>query len=73
MMGNNMQTLYRFKPETYEGDLAFYFGEYKGHVFVIDHVMPEDETGLHVWVHCVDDPTVGLRGYVHRTDLEEVV
>lgn len=61
---------YKFKERVYSHPYAPYYDEYKGHVFIIDHASPEDSTGGHVWLICVDDSSIKVQGYVHLDDLE---
>lgn len=61
--------IFRFRDYVYEPPYAPYYDNYKGHVFRIDHFHPEDENKGHVWLTCVDDPTVNVAGYVHMADL----
>lgn len=67
-----MKQVYKFKDEVYDPPYAPYYDQYKGHVFVIDHVSAEDETGEHVWLSCVDDCGLVVNGYVHLYNLETV-
>lgn len=67
---------YMFHDRLYEKPYAPYYDAYKGQVFVIDHVHP-DETLLnhqcaHVWVKCITDETIKVSGYVHVCDLVEI-
>ena len=63
---------YIFHNRVYNKPFAPYYDAYKEHIFSIDHVMKEDTTGEHVWVVCIDDPSIKVNGYVHRKDLVEV-
>jgi hypothetical protein len=59
-----------FRSYVFEGEYAPYYEAYKGHKFKVDHVMAEDDTGTHVALKCLDDPTVIVDGYVHAFDLK---
>ena len=60
-----------FKAHVYAPPFAPYYDAYKGHVFVIDHRHPEPEATDHVWLECIDDPSVKVQGYVELDDLAE--
>lgn len=62
--------MFRFKDFVYERPYTPYYDKYKGHVFAIDHFMPEDELLQHVWLRCVTDETVKVMGYVELFQLE---
>jgi len=68
-MTPTMTDKYIFCDRMYEGSFAPYYSKYKGHVFVITHTHPEDESGNHVWLNCISDPSVVVDGYVHVYDL----
>jgi hypothetical protein len=63
--------IFQFRDHVYEAPYAPYYEKYKGHIFRIDHFYPEDKKG-HVWLTCVDDPSVTIDGYVHMVDLEYI-
>jgi len=63
---------YRFRDIVYAPPYAPYYDQYRGHVFVIDHYMAEDESQQHVWLTCVSDPGILVKGYVELYQLETV-
>lgn len=63
---------YRFRDFVYEKPYAPYYNSYRGHEFTIDHYSAEDETQQHVWLTCVTDPSILVRGYVELHQLEPV-
>ena len=63
---------YRFRDFVYEKPYAPYYDSYRGHEFTIDHYSAEDETQQHVWLTCVTDPSILVRGYVELHQLEPV-
>jgi len=64
--------LYRFLDKVYQKPYSPDYAPYKGHTFRIDHFHHEDETNQHVWLICVDNEKIIVKGYVHLDDLEEV-
>lgn len=63
---------YKFKDFVYEKPYAPYYDSYQGHEFVIDHYSEEDESQQHVWLSCVSDPSLLVKGYVELYQLEPV-
>lgn len=70
---------YKFYDGMFGENSPYYpfYEEYDGHTFVIDHVMVDPEDGElvedHVWITCVDDPTLIVKGYIHFGDLVEII
>lgn len=64
--------IYKFKDIVYEEPYSPYFDDYKNQTFIIDHYMQEDETNQHVWLICIDDKSVKVKGYVELYMLEEI-
>lgn len=64
--------LYRFLDKMYKEPYAPHYEMYKGHTFRIDHYHNEDETNQHVWLVCIDDESIIVKGYVHIGDLEQI-
>jgi hypothetical protein len=58
-----------FHDRVYDMPFKPYYDAYKGHMFTIDHEHHEDDTGEHVWVTCVTQPSLKVNGYVDRMDL----
>jgi len=65
-------TIFIYKEYVYKEPYSPYYEEYKNHKFVIDHFMENDELQEHVWLSCVDDINLKLKGYVHYSDLQEI-
>lgn len=63
---------YRFCEKVYSAPYAPYYDSYRDHVFVIDHYSEEDESRQHVWLTCVSDPDIVVKGYVELDQLETV-
>ena len=63
---------YRFRDFVYEKPYAPYYDSYCGNEFAIDHYSAEDETQQHVWLTCVTDPSILVRGHVELHQLEPV-
>ena len=63
---------YRFRDFVYEKPYSPYYDSYRRHEFTIDHYSAEDETQQHVWLTCVTDPSILVRGYVELHQLEPV-
>jgi hypothetical protein len=61
---------YRFKDFVYKKPYAPYYDHYQGHTFVIDHYSEEDQSQQHVWLTCVSDPSILVRGYVELNQLK---
>lgn len=61
-----------FEDVMFQKPFAPYYDKYKGEIFVIDHFMPEDECGDHVWVFCVSNSSIKIDRYVHFDDLKKV-
>ena len=61
---------YRFKAKVYKPPFAPFYDAYKGHIFTVDHRHMEDHD--HIWLMCIDDPSVLVDGYVEMCDLEQV-
>ena len=55
---------FQFASKVFLPPFMPYFDKYMGHIFIIDHVHPEDPS--HVWMKCVDDPSIEVDGYVER-------
>lgn len=64
-----MPKKYQFKKRVFAPPFAPYYDNYRGHQFVIDHAHPDAEAVGHVWLTCVDDPSVKVDGYVEMEDL----
>lgn len=67
----------RFLDHVYEGIYSPYYDNYRGHTFILEHFMIDDEDESHIlydhaWLLCEDDSTVIVNGYVHIHDLELV-
>jgi len=66
-------TTFKFKDFVYSTPYAPYYDHYRGHTFQIDHFSTEDEQRQHVWLTCLSDPSIMVRGYVELYQLEEVL
>lgn len=66
------EPVYRFQEKVYQKPFAPFYDAYKGHIFVVDQVHPEDPTGDHVSLACLDDQSVKVNGFVHLSDMEKV-
>ena len=62
---------YVFHERVYDEPFMPYYDEYKGHTFEVDHLHPEDPEG-HVFMRCVSDPSIKVKGAVHWEDLVEI-
>lgn len=60
---------YIFKPHVYETPFTPYYDSYKNHVFQICGYHPEPNN--HVYLKCIDDPSIKVNGCVEMEDLEE--
>ena len=63
---------YRFRDKVFSAPYAPYYDQYRGHTFCIDYYMAEDESQQHVWLTCVSDPSIVVKGYVEMNQLETV-
>ena len=63
---------YRFRDKVFSAPYAPYYDQYHGHTFRIDHYGEEDETRQHVWLTCVSDPGIVVKGYVELDQLKTV-
>ena len=66
-------TRYRFRDFVYEKPYAPYYDRYREHEFSIDYYSAEDDTDQHVWLTCVSDPSILVKGYVELYQLEPVL
>ena len=62
--------IYKFKEKVYAPPYAPYYDQYQGHTFSIDHYSKEDKSRQHVWLTCVSDSSILVRGYVEIHQLE---
>jgi hypothetical protein len=60
---------YIFKPHVYEPPFSPYYDSYKDHKFIISGTHPQ--TSDHVYLKCIDDPSIKVNGCVDMEDLEE--
>lgn len=68
---NSVIKTYKFKQFVYEKPYFPHYEEYKNHEFVIDHPHPDPEASDHVWLICVTNKHVKVKGYVELDQLEE--
>ena len=64
--------IYQFRDIVYAAPYAPYYDSYRGHTFCIDHYSDEDEQRQHVWLTCVSDSSIVVRGYIELNQLEVV-
>lgn len=62
---------YTFKKFVYEAPYFPHYEEYRDHEFIIDHPHPDPEASDHVWLICVTNRNVRVKGYVELDQLEE--
>jgi len=65
-----MNKQFQFHSKVFSAPYAPYYDEYRGEVFEIDHVHPEDDE--HVFLRCVSNPEIKVKGAVHRDELVEI-
>jgi hypothetical protein len=63
---------YKFKDHVYVKPYVPYYDEYKGEIFIIKQTHPHDKSGEHVWMECISNTSIKVKGYVHRSDIEQV-
>jgi hypothetical protein len=70
-----------FREHVYYPPFTPHYDRYKEHIFIVEKYYDEDdadelledgEIDSHLWLKCVSDPIIKLKGYVHAEDLIKV-
>lgn len=63
-----------FLEHVYSPPYTPYYDAYKGHQFRVEKFMVDEGKLIrdHVWVVCLTDPSVIVKGYVHTYDMRLV-